>query len=80
MTENWQSLIVAICVALAAYVLGRRLMRFVRALLRPDQASGCGGCEQCPSAQQAQTESGTPIVELRVVNRPPDRSSPGHFS
>jgi hypothetical protein len=73
--ENWQPLIVAICVAAAAWWLGRRVLRFVRALRNPNQSVGCGACEQCPSSQQPTTEEGVPIVSLQIAP-PRSGSSP----
>lgn len=73
MTDNWQSLIVAICIAVAAWWLGKRVGRFVRALRNPADATACGGCEQCPSHQPAQTESGMPIVDLHIGDKRPIR-------
>jgi hypothetical protein len=70
MNWDWQQLIALLCVAVALFVLGRRVVRLWRGASKP----GCGACATCPVQEGATVPQSKPLVALDL--RSPARGIP----
>ncbi|MFO1044687.1 MAG: hypothetical protein U0941_23180 [Planctomycetaceae bacterium] len=66
MTVTWQEIATGICVALAAAVVLRNLLR----VLNPSAGSGCQtGCSACPSSAKGHSPDFVPLQNLVDAGR-----------
>jgi hypothetical protein len=77
MNDNWQSLIMILAVAAAAWWLVRRVIRFARTLRTPGESAACGGCDHCATSPPVQTADGKPIVDLQLDASSAKPAAPG---